>query len=387
MATEYSNEVSVGTWNRIRLKVDYSGTSATCTIQFKRTAPRTDSWSDSLATLTFNGQEKAAPYSHVGYVGTDWIDIKTVSGYTITGAAQTYNWRFNNPQSASVLGCSGSISLDATTTKPSGWGASVNTAETKWNSIKGTASITSWGTPSTGSEVQFIVNKVSGTWGDRFAYKVASGNTMSGSKACTTANADWTSSSTLATTWPIKGCMDFYYGVWANNSGNASDGKIFTTLAHTPPSPLTAFSKSDPTASTAGKVKYTFTMTGGTSGSGNTGNNYAVNVENKYRYSTNGGSSYTGWENVGSSLTSATKTFTLELPEGSSSIVQVCQVYNGLYSEPKQLSFTVPVYYKAYGSVSGKAVKFKKGYVSVNGKAVAIKKVYASVNGKAKRVF
>lgn len=120
MATVYSGEVSVGSYNRIRIKCDYSGTSATLTIQFRRTSSYTGTWADTQATLVFNGQSKAANYSYSGTVGTSWVDLRSaISGYTISTSGGTYNWNFNNPGSSSVLGCSGSITIPAQGSAPS----------------------------------------------------------------------------------------------------------------------------------------------------------------------------------------------------------------------------------------------------------------------------
>lgn len=127
MATVYSNEVAVGTYNRIRVKCDYSGTSATLTVQFRRTSSHTGSWADYQANLTFNSQTKAAAYSYSGTVqsSSDWndptkiVNLVTVSGYTISTSGGTYNWSFNNPGSSSVLGCSGTITIPSQITSPS----------------------------------------------------------------------------------------------------------------------------------------------------------------------------------------------------------------------------------------------------------------------------
>ena len=119
MATVYSNEVAVGAYNRIRIKCDYSGTSATLTVQFRRTSSYTGTWADSQANLTFNGQTKSAVYNYSGTVGDAWVDLRAaISGYTIPLTGGTYSWNFNNPGSSSVLGCSGSITIPSQTANP-----------------------------------------------------------------------------------------------------------------------------------------------------------------------------------------------------------------------------------------------------------------------------
>lgn len=120
MATTYSSEVSVGTYNRIRIKCDYSGTSATLTIQFRRTSTYTGTWGDTQATLVFNGQSKAAAYNYSGTVGSDWVDLRaSISGYTIPSSGGTFSWTFNNPGGSSVLGCSGTLTIPSQAVAPS----------------------------------------------------------------------------------------------------------------------------------------------------------------------------------------------------------------------------------------------------------------------------
>ena len=143
MATAYSSEVAVGTYNRLRLRVEYSGTSATCYMEFRRTSSYTGSWSDSQATITFNGTTKSAPYSYSGTVGTSWVQLCNASGFSVSTSGGTYNWTFNNPGGSSVLGCSGSVTIDAQGTAPSGLSLSNVSSGTDW--VKGTVAITDWG--------------------------------------------------------------------------------------------------------------------------------------------------------------------------------------------------------------------------------------------------
>lgn len=143
MATVYSSEVSVGTYNRIRIKCDYSGTSATLTIQFRRTSSYTTTWADSQAKLIFNGQTKDAAYSYYGTVGTSWVDLRgAISGYTISTAGGTYNWQFTNPQGG-VLACSGTITIPSQVTAPTGLALSSLTRLPE--GFSATISVTGWG--------------------------------------------------------------------------------------------------------------------------------------------------------------------------------------------------------------------------------------------------
>lgn len=117
MATVYSNTFTSG-YNDIRIKVDYSGTSATCTVQFKRNGSYGSyGWKDPNATLEFNGSTKSAGYSDPGYVRDHWVDLKTVSGYSVSTSGGTYSWKFNKGAGA-VLSGSGTVTVPAQSTPP-----------------------------------------------------------------------------------------------------------------------------------------------------------------------------------------------------------------------------------------------------------------------------
>lgn len=119
MPTAYSSEVAVGSTNRIRLRVEYSGTNASCHIEFRRTSGYSTTWSDPSASIVLNGISRAAPYSYTGYVGTDWITLVSAYGYTIPAYGGTFDWTFSNP-SGGVLGGSGIITIQPQATPPSG---------------------------------------------------------------------------------------------------------------------------------------------------------------------------------------------------------------------------------------------------------------------------
>lgn len=149
MATVYSSEVAIGSYNRIRIKCDYSGTSASLTIQFRRTSSYSTTWRDTAARLIFNGQDKDANYAYTGTVSTSWVDLRpTISGYTISMSGGTYNWQFTNP-AGGVLACSGTLTIPAQSTVP--------TTPTTWafsngpTTIRATYGTTSFGTAGSGT--------------------------------------------------------------------------------------------------------------------------------------------------------------------------------------------------------------------------------------------
>lgn len=149
MATAYSNEVVVGPYNRIRLRVEYSDTSASCHIEFRRTSTWTDSWSDSAASITFNGQTVSSPYSYSGTVDTNWREIASASGFSIPISGGTFSWSFNNPSSYAVLGCSGDITIGSQVVAPSVPTLSIVSVTN--NSIEVSYGTASFGTPASGT--------------------------------------------------------------------------------------------------------------------------------------------------------------------------------------------------------------------------------------------
>ncbi len=337
MATVYSSEVSVGTYNRIRIKCDYSGTTANLTIQFRRTSSYTTTWRDTAARLIFNGQDKDANYNYTGTVGTSWVDLRpTITGYTISTSGGTYNWQFTQP-AGGVLGCSGTITVPAQSSTPPS-GASATWKSHTWNSVTMTAKLTSWGSGYTTSSnvLQGIVCKSTATnnnWGGRIFREVL--------KASTTLTADGTLSNSNTFNvdggMTLKGCTAYKIAGWA--ATNIGDTGLATglnsTVYYTPPSPLTTLSKSESASSTANSVTHTITMVGG-----NSTNNNDVTVTTQYRYSTDGGTNYSAWASAGTGKPWDTKTATFTSTYGASIKVQARQQYQSQNSEVKELSYT-----------------------------------------------
>ena len=129
----------------------------------------------------------------------------------------------------------------------------------------------------------------------------------------------------------------------------------------------------------------TATVTGG-----NSTNNTDVNVTTQYRYSTNGGSTYSGWSQVGS----AGKPWTAvsgninDLPANTTITVQARQMYQNKYSEVKTATFTTGPMAKTYATVNGQSRLVRKIYASVNGQSAPLTKLYAGgPDGKAKLIY
>jgi len=112
-------------------------------VQFRRTQAYSGYWGDSRATLTFNGATKNAGYSYSGTAGTSWINLVTVSGYSVSASGGTYNWNFSNP-GGGVLGCSGTIVIGSQGTAPSQ--LAISLVEATWNSVTFETTVGDWGT-------------------------------------------------------------------------------------------------------------------------------------------------------------------------------------------------------------------------------------------------
>ena len=361
MATTYSNEVAVGTYNRIRLKCDYSGTSATISIQFRRTSSWTGTWYDNSATLTFNGQTKAAAYNYSGTVGTSWVTIvSNISGYTISSSGGTYSWTFSNP-SGGTLGCSGDIKISAQATAP--YGGEITSVTPGTDSFTMTGGVASMGTGGTQTAVQLIVLNGAYTQSG-IPQRYESFNTLTATK--TVSNASPADNGGITIT-PNK---LFYLGVYANNGilDYRFDGGSAVTLAEAPT--LTVASA----AGNSAVINYSASADGG---------EYDKTIE----YSLDGGTTWqTGTTISGGSA--ATGTFTISgLIPGTANSVQTRVTTTAGSTLGATLSITPIAVCKLYGSVGGQTKKIKKLYCSVGGQSKRVKKLYASVGGVTKLVF
>ena len=225
MATVYSSEVAVGSYNRIRIKCDYSGTSATLTVQFRRTSAWTDTWRDDVATLEFNGQTKAAAYNYSGTVpaSSDWsnpISLVSVSGYTISTSGGTYNWKFNNPLEQSVLGCQGDITIPAQTTPPTG--LAVSNVVAGEDSVTAEVSVTGWGTGGTSADRRKELSICTSASTTQRKKTMVYEDTLS-----TVLTVDNSSTFTDGAAFTITPNTQYYLTMWANNGAQGTGNSSF----------------------------------------------------------------------------------------------------------------------------------------------------------------
>lgn len=369
MATVYSPEVSVGTYNRVRIKCDYSGTSATLTVQFSRTSSWTDTWVDQSATLTFNGQTKNAAYSYYGTVSSSWVDLVVVSGYSISSSGGTYSWTFNNP-SGGVLGCSGTLTIPSQGTAPSG--GYINGITSAWNSVANEVQVstTSAGVTNTGgvslSGLEWNITENPYTSGiARLSIALPSNGAAS-----TLSNSLSTYSGTNINLLPN---MMVYCGLYAVNQ--YGDYRYNAGTIVTVPGPATV------SAGTIGpnfvEVAYSTTADGGY---------YDKTIE----YSLDQTNWVHGVTLSGSAATSGSFYVTGLTPLTSYTIYTRVTTTAGSTSNANRIvanTVAMPTIDKFYGSVNSQSKRASLIYGSDNGQSVFILKMYGSDNGLTKRIY
>lgn len=254
--------------------------------------------------------------------GTFWSG--TVSGNKNVTAKWTNPW-YAGSKTPSITGW-----LPAGATAPSGGTGSLNSRT--WNSINMTAKVTSWGTNySSGPNLAQCVCTSSAT----------NSNWLSSARqvkwtdtTATSVTGDVTTSNSTAYDGglTIKGCLPFKIaGYGQTNVGTT--WTLIDTVYYTPPAPLQTLSYTQTQQST--NVKINVSITGG-----NSTNNYGNTVTTYWRYSTNGGSSWSGWGNAGTGTPWTTKTASFTCAYGASVKIQAKQTYQSLDSDVKEVSFT-----------------------------------------------
>lgn len=346
MATAYSGEVSIGTYNRIRIKCDYSGTSATCTVQFRRTQAYSGYWWDSRATLTFNGTTKNAAYSYSGTAGTNWINLVTVSGYSVSTSGGTYSWNFSNP-GGGVLGCSGDIYIGSQGTAPSQ--LAISLVEATWNSVTFETTVGDWGTGTSYEREAYLLEVPYVAGVDKY-HADSYDNTTQPVLMNVGTHSQFESSNNP---FVVYGCKEYYTGLWASTTVDVTrlQGPTFYTAPYKLDSLTYAsetFDGSTITATIAAKTNGTWNKSGATVGF-------------LYQVSSDGGETFDGWKDLSTTATVGT-TASLSIPNlqpGTAYVVEVAQICMDAdikySSESSFVNFTTKKYRKIYGPGDGYA--------------------------------
>lgn len=252
--------------------------------------------------------------------GTFTCTISNVSA-TTTSKSVTASLSAGSVASGSA---SWTLSFNASTTPPTG--LYINNVSSTWNSVTGTVGLSSYGNGSGTKTLEMSVLTQSYVPGLPHRLEQVTDGSMS--KTFTVSNS---SAYPAAGSIDIKGAGTYYTGVYASNGSEVTryaGGSIAT-----PPSPLQSITYSATQGST--NVTISITVTGGTST-----NNNSNTVTTYYRYSTNGGSSYSSWTSAGTGTTWTAKTASFTCNYGASVVVQAKQTYSGKDSAVKQITFT-----------------------------------------------
>lgn len=217
------------------------------------------------------------------------------------------------------------LTFDSSSSSPSG--GSITGVSTTYNSVTGTVKIDSYGTSSSTSRtLELLVLEQSYVAGLPHRYNAQTNGNLS---YTTTVNNSSTCPSAGCIT--IKGAGAYYTGLYASNGNSAyryAGGVVYTN-----PAPLQTLSYTQTQNST--NVTVGLTITGGSNS-----NNNSNTVTTYYRYSTNGGSSYSNWTSAGTGTAWTSKTASFNCNYGASVVVQAKQTYQSKDSEIKQVSFT-----------------------------------------------
>ena len=364
MPSVYSSEYSTGTYTYTRVKVDYSGASATLYCQYSSTNSYTRGQDSNWVVKIDDAQGQQLASGSTGYVSfsgeqtdaTIWSTTVTLPSTTSpttlyiasTSTGSDHFLDFVGTVTIPTQGGTGPTGLTASNIVPSTEGFTADVSITSWNG--GTPNflgITAW----TQGYVEPRLNQFD------FSHNLTSTITVS-------------NSSSYSGTLTIQ--PNTYYSLRASASNSLyqtnTDIGDFATLPA-----ATTVSVSATTANSA-TIAYTTGADGGA-------------LTKAIEYSLDGGVTWqTGATVATGTATSGTYTIT-GLTAGTTYSIQTRTATTAGTTAGTTLSVTTPVSYKLYGSVNNETKQITKLYGSVNGQTKQIVKLYGSVNGVTKRIF
>lgn len=278
----------------------------------------------SEVTVLSNGQRQTANSS--GVCDTDVSFTSTISvAPSDTSATISVRYRaWSNKTHTTTYWdktVSWNVDFPISVQKPSGLGCTVNSVA--WNKVNGTFSVGNWGGEPTGSQ-KYIAGRLFSASSNARREEQAT-NTNSITRDITT------SSTPLEGGIDVKGAGSYRIDTYASNSAGSATTSMQNV--YTPPAPLQTLSYSQTQQST--NVKVDVSIAGG-----NSTNNYGNTVTTYWRYSTNGGSSWSGWGNAGTGTPWTAKTASFTCNYGASVKIQAKQTYQSKDSAVKEVSFT-----------------------------------------------
>ena len=188
-----------------------------------------------------------------------------------------------------------------------------------WNQIVAKSTITSFGAPSdrSGRYVRVYVCKSTDTTFTNYYQQETLNATATGNKTFTTSTTPKQGSPDK-----IIGCMPFKIAVGAHN-GKKWAGAVESTVYYLPPAPMASVTL-DETTLNGTSVTFKIKATG--KAADNTNNITGAKVNLQFRYSTDGGTTYTAWSNKATNYTpNEAKTFTFGASYNTAIKVQVRQ--------------------------------------------------------------
>lgn len=352
MASVYSDASWTGDYTYTRVRVDYSGTSATAHLLYSRT----NSWSGATgsgnATFSFGGA--SVGFNQTRYGHQEDSELASVS-FGISMGGGTYS----GSSTGGYMGGSWSVSIPSQYTPPTGLG--INNIVRGVEDFKANVYLSGWGVNSGGQKYRELQVWTKGMSSPR-RYQPQYGNDLSG-------NITVNNSSSGSLT--IRGNTEYTLGAYASN-GNVETGSQnmgnYTTRAYAPTLSVDTLGEDNVI------IAYSTPADGG---------KYSKGVQ----YSLDGGTTWVTGATV-STGSASSGTFTISGLTDDTTYTLKCRVStNAGETNGSDVTFTTLESHKLYGSVSGKTKKAKKLYGSVNGQSKEIKKLYASVGGVTKRVF
>ena len=324
----------MATWTSLGSATLYDGANQNLgSVKFEYDSASTSgtTWPARLRIVARSGYTFSVDFRNVTVGGTNYgtkSNLNQNSGTFWTGnlsaGSKTATWTcpwYNGSKSYSITG-----TLPAKTSAPTG--LYINNVSSTWNSVTGTVGLSSYGNGSGTKILEMLVLTQSYVAGLPHRLEQVTDGSMS--KTFTISNS---SPQAAAGAVDIKGAGTYYTGVYVSNGSEVA--RYAGDSIATPPSPLQSITYSATQGST--NVIIDITITGGTST-----NNNSNTVTTYYRYSTNGGSSYSSWTSAGTGTAWTAKTAAFTCAYGASVVVQAKQTYSGKDSEVRQITFTAP---------------------------------------------
>ena len=359
MPTIYSGDYWTGSWTYTRVKVDYSGTSATATLLYNRTNTYSQATGANGATFTFGNN--SVVFNKTFYGKQTDAYVASVN-FTISTNGGRY---YGSTADAGYLSFSGSIDIPAQASAPTG--LSCSNISATYDTVTATVSVTGWGGAGDASTRyrNLSVMQTNDKPTSIRRYQRVYGNTMS--SAITVNNSTQYGTMTIV---PNTRYWLWWYatnGTYAAESPNPSTTTVITLAK---PAELSIDDRTDDSIT----FNYNTFADGG----------YYAKT---YEYSIDGGTTWTTFATVADGSASSGSFTITGLSVGNTYTLKTRAVTTAGTSNATDVVFTIPATNKFYGPVNGEATNAYKMYGSVNGQTKEIKKVYGSVNGEAVRIL